>query len=97
LAIIHATQGLAPLPGLQTGDQDGLISHQPQAGIDWPVLQHPVAGIALLPGEKKIFWLNRTELMASSGMCESAFLVIFYDGFAAARIVPALAEKPMLP
>lgn len=51
----NVAQRFGALPGFGAGKQNGLVGHQPQGGIDWPGFQHPVAGIALLPGDKEDF------------------------------------------
>jgi hypothetical protein len=47
-----AAQRLGALSGFGAREQAGLIGYQSQGGVDGTPLQHPVAGIALLPGDK---------------------------------------------
>jgi len=50
-----AAQGLGALPAFSAGKLDSLIGHQSQGAFDGAPPQPPVAGIALLPGDKEDF------------------------------------------
>ncbi len=71
-----AAQRFGALPGFGAGKQNGLVGHQPQGDLDWPGFQHPVAGIALLPGDKEDFLGREVAIPGIIGVAQ----VFHHDG-----------------